>query len=51
MIEAKEEVNISKLYGKECLSTKEEFLQRYKIKEEGLSSEEARSKASKIWIK
>ncbi len=37
----KDEVNISKLYGLECTLSKEEFMQKYQIKETGLSSEEA----------
>lgn len=37
----KEEVNISKLYGTEATLTKEQFIQKYKINENGLSSNAA----------
>ncbi len=37
----KDEVNISKLYGLEATLPKEEFMQKYKVKENGLSSQEA----------
>ncbi len=33
MADSKEEVNISKLYGEECLLQKEEFLKLYKVNE------------------
>ena len=40
MVESKEEVNISKLYGKECTLNKEEFIKEYNVREEGLKQEE-----------
>ncbi len=40
MVESKEEVNISKLYGKECTLNKEEFTKEYNVREEGLKQEE-----------
>ena len=40
MVESKEEVNISKLYGKECTLKKEEFIKEYNVREEGLKQEE-----------
>lgn len=40
----KDEVNVSKLYGLEATIPKEEFLQKYHIKENGLSSNEADEK-------
>ncbi|MCI8636369.1 MAG: magnesium-translocating P-type ATPase [Clostridia bacterium] len=40
----KDEVNVSKLYGLEATLPKEEFLQKYHIKENGLSSGEADEK-------
>ena len=43
----KEEVNIEKLYGKECILPKEEFIKTYNINEKGLSSSEAQSKIQK----
>ena len=44
MANQKEEVDVKKLYGKECILPKNEFLQNYKIKEGGLSSQEAESR-------
>ena len=41
MANTKEEVNVSKLYGEECLLSKNEFLKKYKIKEDGLSQSQA----------
>ncbi len=40
----KDEVNVNKLYGLEATLPKEEFLQKYHIKENGLSSSEADEK-------
>ena len=40
----KDEVNVNKLYGLEATLPKEEFLQKYNIKENGLSSSEADEK-------
>lgn len=33
MVNTKEDVNISKMYGQECILPKEEFLQKYNVKE------------------
>lgn len=43
----KDEVNIEKLYGNECILPKEEFIKTYNIKEDGLSSSEAQSRIQK----
>ena len=48
MANTKEEVNISKLYGEECLLSKNEFIKKYKIKENGLSSQEAEYKVKQL---
>ena len=37
----KEEVNVSKMNGQECILPKDEFIQEYHVKEDGLSSLEA----------
>ena len=37
----KDEVNVTKLYGQEATLPKEDFIIKYKVKEEGLSSSEA----------
>lgn len=50
MANVKEEVNISKMYGQECTLPKEEFLKKYKIKESGLSSEEAEEKIHNLGL-
>ena len=39
--QVKDEVNVSKLYGLEATLPKEEFMQKYKVKENGLSAQEA----------
>lgn len=44
MATTKEEVDISKMYGKECLLSKDEFIKDFEIRENGLSSEEANDK-------
>lgn len=41
---SKEDVDISKLYGKQCTLNKEAFLETYHFSENGLSSEEAKEK-------
>ena len=41
MTDFKEEVNIYKLYGQECLLPKEDFMKKYKINENGLTQQEA----------
>ena len=48
MANTKEEVNVSKLYGQECLLSKKDFIEKYKIKETGLSSEEAEYKLKQL---
>ena len=48
MTNTKEEVNVSKLYGQECLLSKDDLLKKYKIKESGLSSEEAEYKLKQL---
>lgn len=44
MANTKEEVDISKMYEKECLLSKDEFIKDFEINENGLSSEEASAK-------
>ena len=41
MANAKEEVNVSKMYGEECTLPRDEFIKKYKVNEEGLSSEKS----------
>lgn len=41
MSQQKEEINIQKLYGKECTLPKEEFLKEYKLNANGLSEKQA----------
>ena len=48
MANTKEEVNVSKLYGEECLLSKNEFLKKYKIKEDGLSQSQAEDKLKQL---
>ncbi len=43
MTNQKEEVNVEKLYGKECTLSKDEFMKTYKIPEKGLSKEQAQT--------
>lgn len=38
---SKEDVNIRKIYGEDCTLSKEDFLKKYKVNENGLSSSEA----------
>ena len=33
MVNTKEDVNIAEMYGQECILPKEEFLQKYNVKE------------------
>ena len=47
MANKKEEVNISKMYGKEATLEKDEFIKTYKIKETGLSQSEAQEEINK----
>lgn len=46
----KEEVNIEKLYGKECTLSKEDFIKTFNVNENGLSSSEAQSKIQKYGL-
>lgn len=46
----KEEVNIEKLYGKECILPKEDFIKTYHVNEKGLSASEAESKIQKYGL-
>ena len=41
MNNSKEEVDVAKMYGEECLLSKEAFIKKHKIKENGLSTQEA----------
>ena len=41
MSQPKEELNIQKIYGKECTLSKNEFIKQYNIKETGLTSDQA----------
>ena len=43
MQNSKDDVNIDKIYGKECRLSKEEFIKNYKIQEKGLSSKQAQT--------
>lgn len=44
MANEKEEVDISKMYEESASISKEEFLQKYKVKQDGISEEEAENK-------
>lgn len=46
----KEEVNIEKLYGEECILSKEDFIKTYHVNEKGLSSSEVESKIQKYGL-
>ena len=48
MANTKEEVNVCKHYGQECLLSKDDFIEKYKIKENGLSSQEAEYKLKQL---
>lgn len=37
----KEEVDINKIYGEDCIMPKTDFIKKYKIKDTGLSSKES----------
>lgn len=41
MSNSKDEVNISKLYGEDCLLSKDEFIKKHNLNVNGLSSSEA----------
>lgn len=44
MANSKEEVNISKMYGQECILPKEEFLKNFEVNEKGLTTNKANEK-------
>ena len=44
MVDTKEEVNVSKMYGDECTLPKDEFIKKYNVSENGLSSKKAHEK-------
>ena len=46
----KEEVNIEKLYGNECILSKDNFIKNYHIKTSGLSSCEVEDKLHKYGL-
>ncbi len=50
MSNVKEEVNIEKIYGTECSLSKEEFIKKYDINENGLSKEEANNRLNKYGL-
>ena len=41
MANAKEEVNVSKMYGEECTLPRDEFIKKFRVNENGLSSKRA----------
>ncbi len=47
MINAKDEINVAKLYGKECTLSTKEFLETFKISEKGLSTKQAQANLQK----
>ncbi len=50
MVNPKEEVNVAKLYGKECTLPKDDFIKTYKVCKEGLSFSEATTKLRKYGL-
>lgn len=46
----KEDVNIEKLYGEECILSKENFIKTYHVNEKGLSSSEAEIRIQKYGL-
>lgn len=46
----KDDVNVEKLYGKECTLSKEDFIKTYNISENGLSSNEAENRIHKYGL-
>lgn len=50
MTNVKEEVNVSKLYGKECTLSRDNFIKNYKINENGLSVDEANKKLQNLGL-
>ncbi len=47
MANQKEEVNIPKMYGKQCLSSKDDFIKLYNVNTNGLSNQEASNRLNK----
>lgn len=47
---SKENTDIKSLYGKSCTLSKDEFLDRYNINENGLTSEEAKERLNKYGL-
>ena len=50
MTNVKDEVNASKMYGQECTLSKDEFIKKYKVNENGLSSSEAEEKIHRLGL-
>ena len=48
MANTKEDVDINKMYANESKISKEEFIQKYRIKEKGITNEEAETKLQKL---
>ena len=48
MVNSKEEVDVAKMYGEECLLSKDAFIKKHKIKENGLSSQEANRRLNSL---
>lgn len=48
MANTKEDVNINKMYASESKISKDEFIQKYKIAENGITNEEAETKLQKL---
>lgn len=47
---SKEDVNVIKLYGEDCTLSKEDFIQKYKVNPNGLSSQEADTKLKNLGL-
>lgn len=47
---SKEDVNVSKLYGEDCTLSKEEFIKKYKVNPNGLSSHEADTRLKNLGL-
>ena len=50
MANTKEDININKMYGQECILPKDEFIKKYKVKEGGLSTKEAEEKIHRLGL-
>ena len=50
MTNTKEDVNVAKLYGKECTLSKEDFIKEYKVSEKGLSTKKANENLQKFGL-